>query len=53
MEEAQLEVKIGLALDPRFTIASFRAAAWSDNPVFLAQRKSITDGMRKAGVSEK
>ena len=52
VEEARSEVKTALALDPRFTIASFRATAWSDNPVFLAQRENITDGMRKAGVPE-
>jgi TolB-like protein/class 3 adenylate cyclase/tetratricopeptide (TPR) repeat protein len=52
MEEARSEVKTALALDPRFTIASFRAIAWSDNPVFLAQRANVTDGMRKAGVPD-
>ena len=51
-EQARSEVKVALALDPRFTIASFRATAWSDNPVFLAQRENITDGMRRAGVPE-
>ena len=52
MEEARSAVKTARALDPRSTIASFRAIAWSDNPVFLAQRENITDGMRKAGVPE-
>ncbi len=52
VDEARSEVKTALALDPRFTIASFRATAWSDNPVFLAQREHVTDGMRKAGVPE-
>jgi TolB-like protein/class 3 adenylate cyclase/Flp pilus assembly protein TadD len=52
VKEARSEVKTALALDPRFTIASFRATAWSDNPVFLVQRENITDGMRKAGLPE-
>jgi tetratricopeptide (TPR) repeat protein len=52
MEEARLEVGIGLALDPQFTIASFCAAAWSDNPIYLAQRTQTIEGMRKAGVPE-
>jgi hypothetical protein len=42
----------GLALNPNFTICRFRAGAPSDNPTFLAQRKRIYDGMRKAGVPE-
>ena len=52
MEEARSEVGIGLALDRQFTIANFCAAAWSDNPVYLAQRTHIIEGMRKAGVLE-
>ena len=52
VEEARSEVGAGLALDPQFTIASFDTVSWSDNPVFLAQRVHIIDGMRKAGVPE-
>jgi hypothetical protein len=52
MEEARSEVATGLALDSQFTIANFCAAAWSDNPVYLAQRTHLIDGMRKAGVQE-
>ena len=52
MEEAWSEVKTARTLDPRFTIASFRDIAWSDNPVFLAKRENVTDGLRKAGVPE-
>jgi tetratricopeptide (TPR) repeat protein len=52
MEEARSEVGIGLALDRQFTIASFCAAARSDNPAYLAQRTRMIDGMRKAGVPE-
>jgi tetratricopeptide (TPR) repeat protein len=52
IDEARSEVAIGLALDRQFTIANFCAAAWSDNPVYLAQRARVLEGMRKAGVSE-
>jgi TolB-like protein/class 3 adenylate cyclase len=52
MEEARSEVGAGLALDPKFTIASFQAANWSDNPTYLAQRVQLIEGMRKAGVPE-
>jgi tetratricopeptide (TPR) repeat protein len=52
MEEARSEVKTALALDPRFTIASLRATAWNDNPVFLARNEKVIDGMCKAAVSE-
>ena len=52
VEEARSEVEAGLALDPQFTIASLDAAAWSDNPVYLAQRLQIIDGMRKTGLPE-
>jgi TolB-like protein/Flp pilus assembly protein TadD len=51
-EEARSEVSAGLALDPKFTIANFQSAAWSDNPVFLAQGARLIDDMRRAGVPE-
>jgi TolB-like protein/class 3 adenylate cyclase/tetratricopeptide (TPR) repeat protein len=52
VEEARSEVGAALALDPQSTIASFHAAAWSDNPVYLAQRQHIIDGLRKVGAPE-
>jgi tetratricopeptide (TPR) repeat protein len=52
LEEARQEVKTGLAVNPMFTIARFRAGMGSDNPVFLAQRERIIVGMRMAGVPE-
>jgi tetratricopeptide (TPR) repeat protein len=52
IEEARSEVGVGLALDRKFNIASFCAAAWSDNRVYLAQRAHIIESMRKAGVPE-
>jgi TolB-like protein len=52
LDEARQEVKAGLAVNPRFTIARFRAGMRSDNPVFLAQRERNIEGMRMAGVPE-
>ncbi len=51
-DEARSELAAGLALDPGFTIANFRFAVSSDNPVYLAQRARIIDDMRLAGVPE-
>ena len=30
----------------------FRAGALSDNPIYLAQRERVVEGLRKAGVPE-
>ncbi len=48
--EAETEAKAGLAMAPNFSLARFRAGAESDNPVYLAQREGVIEGMRKAGV---
>jgi TolB-like protein/class 3 adenylate cyclase/tetratricopeptide (TPR) repeat protein len=50
LDEARSAAHAGLALDPTFTVARFRAGASSDNPVYLRQRESICEGMRRAGV---
>ncbi len=52
MSEARTATEAGLALDPTFTIRRFRAGAASDNPIWLAQRERVYDGLRKAGVPE-
>ena len=39
-------------LSPNFTIAKFRAEAVSDNPVYLAQRERMHEGLRLARVPE-
>ncbi|HME84592.1 MAG TPA: adenylate/guanylate cyclase domain-containing protein [Roseiarcus sp.] len=52
LDEARHEVKAGLAVNPKFTIARCRAGFVSDNAVFLAQRERMIEGMRKAGVPE-
>ena len=52
LEQARTAVQAGLALDPRFTIRRFRANAASDNPIYLAGRELLVEGMRLAGVPE-
>ena len=52
VDEARAAAQAGLALDPAFTVARFRNAAASDNPVYLRQRARVCDGMREAGVPE-
>jgi len=52
LEEARAAATAGLALDPAFTIARFQAFPFGDNPTYLAGRKLIVDGMRKAGLPE-
>jgi hypothetical protein len=50
--EAQSAARAGLALDPKFTVARFRANSPSDNPTCLAQRERAYGGLRQAGVPE-
>jgi len=52
LNEAWAAVNSGLALDPRFTIRRLRANAPSDNPIYLAGRERLVEGMRLAGVPE-
>jgi predicted Zn-dependent protease len=52
MEEARAETHAGLALDPKFTVRSFRLGAESDNPVFVKQHERSADIMRKAGMPD-
>ena len=51
-EEVGGEVRAGLALDPKFAVAGFYPALWSDNPVYASQLANLMDGMRKAGVPD-
>jgi len=51
-DEARAAAQAGLALDPAFTVARFRNAAATDNPVYLRQRERVCNGMRRAGVPE-
>jgi tetratricopeptide (TPR) repeat protein len=52
LDEARREVKAGLALDPKFTLRRYRAGAECDNPIYLAQRERVIEGMRMAGIPE-
>jgi tetratricopeptide (TPR) repeat protein len=52
LDEARTAAKAGLALNPDFTIRRFRAGAFSDNPIYLATRERVYEGMRIAGVPE-
>jgi TolB-like protein/class 3 adenylate cyclase/Tfp pilus assembly protein PilF len=52
IDEARAAAAAGLALEPGFTIGRLRAGARSDNPVYLAGRERIYEGLRKAGVPE-
>jgi TolB-like protein/class 3 adenylate cyclase len=51
-EEARAEVKAGLGLAPKFSLARFRRGAESDNPTYLVHRERLEEGMRKAGLPE-
>jgi len=52
LEQARTVVQAGLALDPNFTIHRFLTHAPSDNPIFLAHRERLIEGMRLAEVPE-
>jgi tetratricopeptide (TPR) repeat protein len=52
MAEAREAVRVGLALNPAFTIARYQASPSSDNPRYLAGLARILDALRKAGVPE-
>jgi TolB-like protein/class 3 adenylate cyclase len=52
IEEAKTAARVGLQLNPSFTVARFRAAEVSDNPVYLAGRVRVFEGLRLAGVPE-
>jgi TolB-like protein/class 3 adenylate cyclase len=52
IKEARSEARVGLVLDPTFTIRRFRDRAVSDNPIFLKQCENIYEGMRKAELPE-
>jgi class 3 adenylate cyclase len=52
LAEARSEARVGLAINPTFTISRYRASVSSDNPTAVAGRDRIIDGLRKAGVPE-
>ncbi|HEX3162379.1 MAG TPA: tetratricopeptide repeat protein [Pseudolabrys sp.] len=53
LADARREIEAGLALDPTFTMRRFRQSAYSDNPVYLAQRERLYEGLIKAGLPDK
>jgi TolB-like protein len=52
LDEARTAAMAGLALNPSFTIRRLRVAKLSDNPIYLAGRERLFEGMRVAGVPE-
>ena len=51
-DEARLEAKEGLSIDPTFTIRRYRGDAPSDNPIFMSRRRQIDEIMRNIGIPE-
>ena len=52
LDQARAAARAGLAISPGFTIRRFRNGAQSDNPIYLAARERLYEGMRSAGVPE-
>jgi TolB-like protein/class 3 adenylate cyclase/Tfp pilus assembly protein PilF len=52
LDQARAAAEAGLEVDPSFTIRRFRVAALSDNPIYLAKRERVYEGMRMAGMPE-
>jgi tetratricopeptide (TPR) repeat protein len=51
-DEARAAARTGCALNPDFNLQSYRSNPVSDNPIYLAERERICEGMRMAGVPE-
>jgi TolB-like protein len=52
LDEARATARAGLALYPSFTIRRYRTNIPSNNPVYLAGRERVYEGLRMAGVPE-
>jgi tetratricopeptide (TPR) repeat protein len=52
LDEARAAAQAGLVLDPGFTIRRFQRSLSSDNPIYLAKRERVYEGMRVAGLPE-
>ncbi|EIG58397.1 adenylate/guanylate cyclase domain-containing protein [Bradyrhizobium sp. WSM1253] len=52
LDEAKAAAKAIFALVPSFTIRRFRDGACSDNPIYLAKRERVYQGLRLAEVPE-
>ncbi len=51
-DQARAAAKAGSALNPGFTLRTYRTNAITDNPIYLAGREHIVEGLRMAGVPE-
>jgi TolB-like protein/predicted Zn-dependent protease len=52
LDEARAAALAGLALNPSFSIRRYRTNIPSNNPVYLAGRERVYEGLRMAGVPE-
>jgi tetratricopeptide (TPR) repeat protein len=52
LDQAKAAVRGGLALDPGFTMHRYSTNLSSNDPMYLAGRERIYEGMRLAGVPE-
>ncbi|WGD55114.1 adenylate/guanylate cyclase domain-containing protein [Bradyrhizobium sp. CB1650] len=52
LDEARSAARVGLSLDPGFTINRLLVSQASDNTTYLAERERVCEGMRLAGVPE-
>ena len=52
IEEAREAARQGIDLSPSFTIARYRSSGFSGNPVYIAGRERMYEGMRLAGIPE-
>lgn len=52
LDEAKSAAQTLLALVPSFTLRRLRSAAYSDNPIYLAKRERVYQGLRLAEVPE-
>jgi TolB-like protein/class 3 adenylate cyclase len=52
LDEARAAAQAGLVLDQGFTIRRFQRNLSSDNPIYLAKRERVYEGMRVAGLPE-
>jgi len=52
MDEAKGAARVALTLNPGFTIRRARTHLPSDNPIYVAGREGLYEGLRLAGVPE-
>ena len=52
LDQAREAARAGLTINPNFTIRRFRDGAQSDNPIYLAARERLYEGMRLAAIPE-